>query len=165
MLALLVIAGAGCDTVTSDRDIRWVSPTEAQELGTPKGFSLSRAKSVVFVDPRSRTDFAAGHIPGAKMVPFAEVREGGVEQLREFDILVVYDSDHEDVIARSMSKRLMEFETWDVYTLRGGLRAWDKGGFGVEYGLPQGGEATASNGAEAVTEAIPKPVYGRPKGK
>ncbi len=162
---LMVLAAAwlavlpGCDPATSDRDIVWVTPTEAQDLGTPKGFSLSKTKSVAFVDPRTPADFAAGHIPGAVMIPFAEVREGAAEQLRDYDILVVYDSDYDDVVARSMSKRLLEFGHWDVYTLTGGLRAWDKGGFGVEYGMP----AESTDPANDAPQAIPKPVYGRPK--
>lgn len=95
------------------------------------------------------------------MVPFAEVREGAAEQLSTFDILVVYDADYDDVVAKSMSKRLMEFGRWDVYTLTGGLRAWEKGGFGVEYGLPNDGAGVPQEGT--APQAIPKPVYGRPK--
>jgi len=151
---------AGCDTVTSDRSLQWVSVNEAKELGVPKGFSLAGQKSVAFVDPRNPTDFAAGHVEGAVLVPFAALREGAAEQLQPYQILVVYDSDHDDVVARSMSKRLMEFDRWDVYTLRGGLRAWDKAGEPVGHGLPQ----SLSEGSEGVaSEAMTKPLYGRQK--
>lgn len=163
LLAFLSLAVAACSPNTSDRDIVWVTPAEAQELGTVKGFSLARSKTVVYVDPRSRAEYAAGHIPGALMIPFAELREGAAGQLRGYDIVVVYDSDYDGVEARSMSKRLIEIDEWTVYTLTGGLRAWEKSGFGVEYGLPAGESGATAPGAEAVPEAIPKPVYGRPK--
>lgn len=157
---VILSALAGCETVTSDRSIQWVTVNESLELGVPRGFTLSRAKSVAFVDPRNPADFAAGHIEGAILVPFAQVREGAAEALRGYDILVVYDTDHDDVVARSMSKRLIEFNRWDVYTLRGGLRAWEKAGQPVAYGLP---EVARSDEDGVAVEAAPKPLYGRPR--
>ncbi|MBX3355507.1 MAG: rhodanese-like domain-containing protein [Phycisphaeraceae bacterium] len=155
-MALLSVALVGCDRRTDDRDIQWVTVTEAESLTQPRGFSLSRAKTMAYVDPRTEADFAAGHIPGAILVPFADLRSGAAAPLRDFDVLVVYDTDFDDVVARAMSKRLIEDGRWDVFTLTGGLRAWEKSGNEVAYGMTDRGGTT-----ETGTEAIGKPSFGR----
>jgi len=161
----VVILGAGalpsCTPTTDDRDIQWVSVTDSQSLTQPKGFSLARQKSMVYVDPRSETAFAAGHIPGAILVPFGDLRTGAAAPLAEYDVLIVYDTDYEDVVARALSKRLIEEDRWDVYTLTGGLKAWEKAGNEVAYGMPD--HATTGEDEGVSAEAVPKPKYGRSK--
>jgi len=163
LVAIVAIVATGCDKPTDDRDIQWVTVREAETLTQQKGFAISRAKSMVYVDPRSPKDYAAGHIPGAILVPFSDLREGAAAPLAGFDTLVVYDTDYDDVVARALSKRLIEIDQWDVYTLTGGLRAWEKAGNEVAYGLP---DKPASGDEDAVAqEAIPKPKFGQSKAK
>lgn len=150
-----------CDRKTDDRDLQWVSVNEAQVLTEPTGFALRRAQSMAYVDPRSEKDFAAGHIPGAVLVPFGELRQGAAASLAPFDVLVVYDTDFDDVVARALSKRLIEDGRWDVYTLTGGLRAWQKSGNEVAYGMP----TRTVDEEGVVAEAIPKPRFGQAKQK
>lgn len=157
LLALTLTFLAGCETKTDDSDLRWISPSEALSLGQNKGFSIGREKTVVYVDPRNEKAYAAGHIPGAILVPFEELRSGAAEPLEQYDLLVVYDTDYDDVVARAFSKRLIEIDLWDVYTLTGGLKSWEKAGNEVAYGLPNR-EVDAEGKA---VEAVAKPRYGQ----
>jgi 3-mercaptopyruvate sulfurtransferase SseA len=49
---------------------------------------------------------------------------------------VVYDTDYNDVLAKAASKRLLELGFDRVYTLEGGLKAWEKAGNDVATGVP-----------------------------
>ena len=87
-----------------------------------------------------REDYEAGHIPGAISLPFPMIEQDHKSYLRNAGTIVVYDTDWDDVIAVSASKRLMELSYKEVFTLRGGLEAWVADGNPVEKGPPS--EAT-----------------------
>lgn len=159
LVSAALFAAGGCETVTNDRDIQRVSVNEAQALTESKGFALSRSKTLAYVDPRTAKDFAAGHVPGAVLVPMGDLRMGATSQLEDYDVLVVYDTDYDDVVARAVSKRLIELDRWEVYTLTGGLKAWEKSGNEVAYGLP----AESGPAEGVVVEAAAKPGYGSAK--
>ena len=161
-MALAGIAGflfIGCERRTDDRDIQWVAVSEAQTLNEPKGFAIGRTKKMSYVDPRTEKDYAAGHIPGAILVPFGDLRQGAAAQLIDYEIVIVYDTDFDDVVARALSKRLIEDGRWDVYTLTGGLRAWEKAGNEVAYGMP----TKTTNDEGVAAEAVSKPRFGQSK--
>jgi len=160
LLGAVMLLGA-CETRTDDNDIKWVSVTNATTLNEPKGFSIGRTKTMAYVDPRTEKDYAAGHIPGAILVPFGELREGAAAPLEAYEVLVVYDTDYDDVVARALSKRLIEVDRWDVYTLTGGLRAWEKGGNEVAYGMP----VRTTDDEGVLQEALAKPRFRSAKKK
>jgi rhodanese-related sulfurtransferase len=91
--------------------------------GRKKLLGLAGATSGAWVDPRGERAYREGHIAGAINLPFQDVASRH-EELKGYEILIVYGNTYRDPIAEAMSKRLMELKFKDVRTLRGGLRAW-----------------------------------------
>ena len=136
LLAALAGVGAGCsEHKISDRDLVLIEPKEALEVmeGGPKLLGLGGGGKAAWVDPRSGSEFRAGHIPDAISLPFQNVTAEH-RRLKAFDTLIVYGNDYQDPKSQGMSKRLLELGFKDVRTLRGGLRAWTDAGFEVEEG-------------------------------
>ncbi|MCH2145440.1 MAG: rhodanese-like domain-containing protein [Phycisphaerales bacterium] len=141
-LALLLSLTAGCSNKTSDRDLQWVTAYQGIELlAKPTGAFGSRGDRVnIWMDPRTPTEYAEGHIPGSISLPFPMIEQDHQSLLRNAGTIIIYDTNWNDVIAVSASKRLMELGYSDIYTLRGGLEAWKADGNAVDTGAPK--EAT-----------------------
>lgn len=144
---LMLLAGAvlllcECAPNTSCKDLEFVSSYEAVEIiSKPTGAFGSMGDSVnVWLDPRTPPEYADGHIPNAISMPFPMIEQDHKSMLRNASSIIVYDTDWDDVIAVSASKRLMELGYSNVYTLRGGLEAWAADGNSVSKGAPS--EAT-----------------------
>ncbi|MHC4102936.1 MAG: rhodanese-like domain-containing protein [Planctomycetota bacterium] len=126
----------GCmERKTSDRDLVLIDTTEATTLveGRKKLLGLAGATSGAWVDPRGERAYREGHIPGAINLPFQYIATRH-QELKGYDVLIVYGNGYKDPIAEAMSKRLMELKHKDVRTLRGGLRAWTEAGLELETG-------------------------------
>ena len=134
--ACIVLSVAGCDRKTSDKDLVFVDPYRAVEVMNQQGSIFEKPKSAAFVDPRPRIDYVREHIPGAINLPFEDMTLEAKTYLGKYEILVVYDTDYDDIICRAASKRLMELGFDTVYSLEGGLKAWKKAGNDVDTGLP-----------------------------
>jgi rhodanese-related sulfurtransferase len=142
LAAAALLALAGCETKTNDTMLELLEPPAAVDKMNTPGRFLEKAPKGVYVDPRSAKLYAEGHIPGAINVPLADLRETARERLAGYNLFVVYDTDYGDVVAKAASKSLMELGYKDVYTLRGGLKAWQKEGYAVAKGAtPAGGDA------------------------
>lgn len=133
LLAVVLVAVAGCNASQSDKDLAYVNTTEAQELavGKPKLLGLGGADAGTWVDSRSEADYRAGHIPGAINLPFERVSEDHAI-LKNHKVLIVYGSDYNDNRADAMSKRLIALGYKNVHTLTGGMRAWKSDGNEIE---------------------------------
>ena len=142
MPLVLIALTTGCAKKTSDRDLEWVTPYQAMDLiGKPTGVFGSIGDDVnIWLDPRTPPEYAEGHIPGAISLPFPMIEQDHESLLRNAGTIVVYDTNWDDVIAVSASKRLMEIGYSNVYSLRGGLEAWVADGNAVDKGAPS--EAT-----------------------
>jgi 3-mercaptopyruvate sulfurtransferase SseA len=128
----------GCSSGTSDRDLQFVTSIEALQILEQKtGAFGSNGDTVnVWLDPRTLKEYEQGHVPGAISLPFPEIERSYESFLRSAASIVVYDTNWNDVIAVSASKRLMELGHSNVYTLRGGLEAWIADGQNVDKGPP-----------------------------
>ena len=134
--ALAVLAVGACEMRTTDRDLVYLDPYEAvAKLNKPPG-AFQSAKTSAFVDPRTREEYAKEHVAGAISLPFPDMTLEARAVLEPYEILVVYDTDYDDVIGRAASKRLLELRFKEVYTLEGGLKAWKKAGNEVQTGVP-----------------------------
>jgi len=137
LLLTMPLLLTGCSSPrTSDRDIVFVGNSEAQAALEPRSRVLrlgGESKRGIFVDPRSRREFIAGHIPGAIHMPMENLRARS-EELREWEPLIVYGPDATSPLAVAASKVLLELGHRDVRTLRGGLRAWKEEGNAVATG-------------------------------
>jgi rhodanese-related sulfurtransferase len=139
LLAATLLA-AGCDTATSDKDLVYLEPAAANAQLHQKARMFEHAVEGCYVDPRSPKEYEAGHIPGAILLPMAEMRDAAGERLAGHNMYVVYDTDYSDVMAKAGAKRLMELGFKNVFTLRGGLKAWQKDGYSIVTGKSPGGE-------------------------
>jgi rhodanese-related sulfurtransferase len=125
-----------CEMRTTDRDLVYLDPYQTlSTLNMPAG-AFQAARTWTFVDPRSRAEYEKEHIANAISLPFQDMTLEAESVLRNFEAVVVYDTDYDDVLAKSASKRLLELRFKEVYTLEGGLKAWKKAGYETESGLP-----------------------------
>ncbi|TCS37808.1 rhodanese-related sulfurtransferase [Paucimonas lemoignei] len=90
---------------------------------------INQGKTVV-LDVRSAEDFANGHIRGALNIPLQDLpkRVGELEKSRAKTIIVVCQS---GVMSAKASAQLDKAGFKDVYSLTGGLTAWQGQGLPV----------------------------------
>lgn len=132
----LVCAIASCEISTSDRDLVFLNSYDALKTINEPGGVFNKAKTSAFIDPRSRQDYSIKHIAGAISLPFEDMTLEAQALLEKYDILIVYGLDYNDILGVAASKRLMELGFKTVYTLEGGLKAWEKAGNEVQTGVP-----------------------------
>ena len=131
--AVRELAMIGLDRVTT-----WYAPTVLAEaraaghvLGTVEkieSVALAprlRDGSVTVVDVRNRTEWDAGHLPGARHIPIGALAERLGEIPRDRPIVVQCQSGARSAIASSVLQRL---GVTGVIDLRGGFQAWAAGG-------------------------------------
>jgi rhodanese-related sulfurtransferase len=90
-----------------------VNPQELSDLLTARQLDL--------VDVRDESDFAAGHIPGARNVPLDQLRADPDQALPHDGIVFVCAKGIRSMTAAKLADRL-GFAT--VYSLDGGTNAW-----------------------------------------
>jgi 3-mercaptopyruvate sulfurtransferase SseA len=117
----------------SDKDLVIVETVgEGQRLVEGERGLLGATKSAVWVDARTKSDYDAGHIPGAISLPFERVSLD-YYIIEDKPIVIVYGAEYNDNRARAMSKRLFELlKDHDIRTLDGGVRAWTAAGNELE---------------------------------
>ncbi len=105
----------------------------AEPVSTSRATRLSHNEDAVFVDTRRRKEFEAGHLPGARHVPAAEVEQyvKQLEKLRERPLVLYDDAGME---AQRAAKALARHGFARLYELEGGLPAWHKANMPVEHG-------------------------------
>ena len=135
LATLLTSPLIGCSKRTSDRNLVFVEPADAEQLlrGKRGVLGLGGESRGVWLDPRSRIDYLDGHIPGAMHIPFENLRSDH-SGLDDYDVIIVYGDDYNSPVALAASKTLMELGFEDVRTLRGGLRVWRAAGNTIEKG-------------------------------
>lgn len=118
--------------------IRFITLAEAEDLFARK---IQTGEGAVFIDSRSRQDFAAGHIPGALNLPVGELKNekktpsgGSLSTALSFpedQVLVVYCEGGDCQTSVSLAKLVNERGFTDIRILSGGWGEW------VAAGLPE----------------------------
>lgn len=105
----------------------------AQPVGTARATRLANSEDAVFVDTRRRSEFEAGHVPGARNLPAAEVEQyiKQFEKLHE-QPLVLYDDG--GLAAHKTARQLAKRGFTRLYELDGGLQAWRDAKLPLEQG-------------------------------
>ena len=99
--------------------------------------SPSEAKSLIdsgaqIVDIRTDVEYAAGHIPGSRHVPLAEIQSESADLDREKPLILYCRSgDRSEMPADAFAA-----SGWDAHSIAGGLAAWAEAGQALE---PEGG--------------------------
>jgi rhodanese-related sulfurtransferase/ABC-type phosphate/phosphonate transport system substrate-binding protein len=159
--ASLSTALAGSDIVKSDKitthgaaDFRYVSTLGYFTPRALPGATLVEAKTVAqllqkgatYIDARNQEEFDAGHVPGAKLVPYVEKshKEADFDPNQDkFDVAQLGDKNAEFVFGCNGAECWKSFKASavalkagykNVYWFRGGLPEWRDAGNKVELG-------------------------------
>lgn len=80
-----------------------------------------RLRKVQLVDVREKDDFDAGHILGARNVPYSMLKQR-ITDFRKDQPIYLYDENQ--TISRRAALKLRKAGYTDLYTLKGGYKKW-----------------------------------------
>jgi rhodanese-related sulfurtransferase len=104
----------------------------AGELGTLEVTQLmNRQGQMLVLDIRDGTDFATGHLPRARHIPFGELskRVDEIDKYKDKPVIVTCKNGSR---AGAASRFLRKAGFTTVYQLKGGLAAWQQASLPVE---------------------------------
>jgi rhodanese-related sulfurtransferase len=103
--------------------------SSVQELGALGATQLINRQNAVVLDLRDSKEYTQGHVPNALNIPLSELgaRGGELNKLSGRPLIAYCDRGNR---SRSASSALSKLGFAEVYTLKGGVRAW------AEAGLP-----------------------------
>jgi len=101
------------------------------EVGTLEATRLMNQANSLVLDTRDAKDFAAGHLPRARNIPLADLpkRLGEIGKFKDKAVIV---TDRGGPRAGSASRYLKREGFANVFTLKGGLAAWQQASLPVE---------------------------------
>ena len=86
------------------------------------GLAWERRLELLFVDVRSAQEWAAGHVPGARNIPLAEIAAYAPALRRLMVELAIVDADHSSTAgAADRVQSALGIGVWEV---TGGVAAW-----------------------------------------
>ena len=96
-----------------------------KEVDNAAALQLINHKNALILDVRDESEFNAGHIRGAKLIPLINLKEriGELERYREQPIVVVCRSGNRSATASAL---LGNRGFGQSYSLTGGMMAWQK---------------------------------------
>jgi len=102
-----------------------------KEVDNAGALQLINHKNALILDVRDESEFKAGHIRGAKLIPLLKLKEriGELERYRNQPIVVVCRSGNRSSTASAL---LGNQEFAQAYSLSGGMMAWQKADLPVE---------------------------------
>jgi len=107
--------------------------SSVREVGALSATQLINRQNAVMLDLRDRKEYDGGHVPNALHIPLSELASRG-DELSKFTTrpLVAYcDRGNK---SRSAGSALSKLGFAEVYTLRGGVRAWSDAGLPLAKG-------------------------------
>ncbi len=113
--------------------------SRAARISVAEAKALCDACTAGFVDARTATEYAAGHVTGAVHLPPAghPGEAAAIAGLRAFGRVVVYDGDYRCALADEVAARLRREGLPDVRVLEGAWPAWiAAGGSGTSGSCP-----------------------------
>ena len=129
-LALLVMIVSGTLWIWLTVRQRW-SPI--REIGALEATQLINRRDALMLDLRESKDYEGGRVPNAMHLPQSELASRGheLDKLTGRPVIAYCERGQRSRTAAAALSRLGFAE---VYTLRGGLRAWSDAGLPVEKG-------------------------------
>jgi rhodanese-related sulfurtransferase len=104
-----------------------------REIGALEATQLINRRDALMLDLREPKEYEGGRVPNAMHLPQSQLasRAGELEKLTARPVIAYCERGQRSRAAAAALKRLGFAE---VYTLRGGLRAWSEAGLPVEKG-------------------------------
>lgn len=129
-LALLVMIVSGVLWIWLTVRLRW-SPI--REIGALEATQLINRRDALMLDLREPKDFEGGRVPNAVHLPQSQLASRGHElgKLTGRPVIAYCERGQR---SRAAGAALTKLGFAEVYTLRGGLRAWSEAGLPVEKG-------------------------------
>lgn len=123
LIVLALFLAQGCATKSAKiTQQRVYSDITSQELMQ----KIARSEKFILLDVRSRGEYKSGHINGAFLIPYTEIKSRYGELGCKCREIVVYcKSGHRSVTA---SKALVELGFGRMKNLAGGIEAWKRAG-------------------------------------
>jgi len=126
MLILVLVASGGM--LLWPLVQRGLSPT--REIGAIQATQLVNRQNALMLDVRETQEYEGGRVPNAVHLPLSQLAERG-EEIRRFSARPVIAYCERGTRSRSAATALTKLGFAQVYTLRGGLRAWAEAGLPV----------------------------------
>jgi rhodanese-related sulfurtransferase len=101
------------------------------EIGTLDATQLMNRKNAIVLDVRDGTEFASGHIKGARNIPLNEL-DTRVEELKKFKEKPIIVSCRTGTRSGAAIRALRKHEFAQVFQLKGGLAAWEQASLPLE---------------------------------
>ena len=107
--------------------------SSAREVGAFEATALINRRNAVLLDLRETKEYEGGRIPNALHLPQSQLETRGHElkKLTARPVIAYCDRGQR---SRTAAGTLAKLGFAEVYTLRGGLRAWSEAGLPVEKG-------------------------------
>jgi rhodanese-related sulfurtransferase len=104
-----------------------------REIGAMEATALINRRNAVLLDVREPKEYEGGRIPNAVHLPQSQLASRG-EELKKLTTRPVIAYCERGQRSRTAAGALGKIGFSEVYTLRGGLRAWGEAGLPVEKG-------------------------------
>ncbi len=130
-----VLASTGCSASgVRDTDIKYAKLDQVRAVVNPMT-ERERSQNVLLVDPRTRDEYEAGHLPKARNLRTTHaLPDRDVDPVfNGYNTILVYGTNPGDAVARAMVKRLIAGKKTAVL-FAGGIEEWTKHGGPLETG-------------------------------
>jgi rhodanese-related sulfurtransferase len=109
--------------------IRFITLAETEDLFARR---MQGTEGLLFIDSRSRDEFAAGHIPGALSVPLEAVQRPGTLNFPGAQTVIVYCEGGDCQTSISLAKIIHDKGYQDIRIFSGGWAEWSAAGLPEE---------------------------------
>jgi rhodanese-related sulfurtransferase len=105
-------------------------------LTPQKAWQLISDQHIDVIDVREPVEWASGHVPGARLISLAELRQSGAKALASVDAVVFICAG--GVRSQTAGRLASQLGVKNVYSVVGGTRSW------VKSGLPMAAELSVA---------------------
>ena len=111
----------GCGEASDNEAAGAEEPLIVQEISAEEAMQVWQEKTAVFIDVRTPEEYKAGHVPGAVLIPLAELEQRLAEIPREPLVLLICRSGNRSGQANLI---LQQHGYRNTRSVSGGMNAW-----------------------------------------
>ena len=106
--------------------------SRVHEIGAVQATQLINRKNALMLDVRETSEYSGGRVPNAVHLPVSQIAGRAATELKKFMNRPVVAYCDRGTRSRTAATALSKLGFAEVYSLRGGLRAWKESGLPVE---------------------------------